>query len=112
MVCIARPQSRQTSDDADGGFANHGPHCGAQQEEYLLHDEPGDILRDVRAELGVIEFSELSGRIQLSGNYSFEVLIHTCLAKNGVALPEHPGRRRTHGASSSIAPFCAASPGA
>jgi hypothetical protein len=58
----------------EGYFANHCPHCGALQEDYLLHDEPGDVFFGLsRAEPGSIEFTALVGRIQLSGDYSFAV---------------------------------------
>ena len=58
----------------DGYFANHCPHCGAVQEDYLLHSEPGDVFFDVsRAEPGSIGFTPLVGRIQVSGDCSFWV---------------------------------------
>ena len=58
----------------EGYFANHCPHCGAIQEDYLLHAEPGDVFFGIsRAEPGSIEFTPLVGRIQLSGDYSFGV---------------------------------------
>jgi hypothetical protein len=44
------------------------------QEDYLLHAEPGDVFFGIsRAEPGSIEFTPLVGRIQLSGDCSFEV---------------------------------------
>jgi hypothetical protein len=52
----------------DGCFANHCPHCGAMQEDFLLHAEPGDVFFCIPlAEPGSIEFTPLSGRIQVSG---------------------------------------------
>ena len=58
----------------EGYFANHCPYCGAMQEDYLLHAEPGDVFFGIsRAEPGSIEFTPLVGRIQLSGDYSFGV---------------------------------------
>jgi hypothetical protein len=59
----------------EGCFANHCPHCGAMQEDYLLHAEPGDVFFGIsRAEEpGSIEFTPLAGRIQLSGDYSFGI---------------------------------------
>jgi hypothetical protein len=55
-------------------FANHCPRCGAMQEDYLLHAEPGDVFFGIsHAEPGSIEFTPLAGRIQLSGDCSFEV---------------------------------------
>jgi hypothetical protein len=58
----------------EGCFANHCPHCGAMQEDYLLHAESGDVFFGIsRAEPGSIEFTPLAGRIQLSGDCSFGV---------------------------------------
>lgn len=58
----------------EGYFANHCPHCGALQEDYLLHAEPGDVFFGVsRTEPGSIEFRPLVGRIQVSGDCSFGV---------------------------------------
>jgi hypothetical protein len=57
-----------------GDYANHCPHCGAPQEDYLLHDEPGDIFfAPSQAKHGLIEFAPLAGRIQLSGDFSCQV---------------------------------------
>ena len=59
--------------DADF-FANHCAHCGAVQEEYLLHEEPGDVFFGLSPEEpGGIKFSRLSGAVQASGDYSFGV---------------------------------------
>jgi hypothetical protein len=58
----------------EGYFANHCPHCDAMQEDYLLHAEPGDVFFDIpRAEPGAVELTPLTGRIQLSGDYGFEI---------------------------------------
>jgi hypothetical protein len=58
----------------EGYFANHCRHCGALQEDYLLHSEPGDVFFGVsRAEPGSMEFTPLVGRIQVSGDCSFGV---------------------------------------
>jgi hypothetical protein len=58
----------------EGLFANHCPHCSAVQEDYLLHDEPGDLFFGISHEApGLLQFTRLAGRIQLSGDYSFEV---------------------------------------
>ena len=64
-----------TARDPEGDcFANHCPHCGAVQEDYLLHEEPGDVFFGVsRAEPGTVEFTPLVGRIQVSGDTSFGV---------------------------------------
>jgi len=62
------------ADSAQEYFANHCPHCGAIQEDYLLHAEPGDVFFGLTHERpGSIEFTALEGRIQLSGDYGFEV---------------------------------------
>jgi hypothetical protein len=58
----------------DGGFANYCPHCGAMQEEYLLHDEPGDVFFCIpEAEEGLVEFTRLSGRVRVSGDCGFGI---------------------------------------
>ena len=55
-------------------FTNHCPHCGAAQEDYLLHAEPGDVFFGLsRADPGPVEFTQLEGRVEVSGDYSFEV---------------------------------------
>jgi hypothetical protein len=54
---------------AAGDYANHCPHCGAPQEDYLLHDEPGDVFFGLsEASRETIEFTPLSGQVQLSGD--------------------------------------------
>jgi hypothetical protein len=59
---------------ADGCFANHCPHCGATQEDTLLHAEPGDVFFCIPlAEPGSVEFTRLSGRVQVSGDCGFGV---------------------------------------
>jgi hypothetical protein len=59
---------------AAGDYANHCPHCGAPQEDYLLHEEPGDIFFALsQARPGLIELTPLIGPIQLSGDLSGEV---------------------------------------
>jgi hypothetical protein len=61
-------------DSGEGNFANHCPHCGAMQEDYLLHSEPGDVFFGIAmGGPGAVEFTPLEGRIQLSGDYGFEV---------------------------------------
>ena len=58
---------------AAGDYANHCPHCGAPQEDYLLHDEPGDVFFGLsEAKQGSIEFMPLAGLVQLSGDYTCE----------------------------------------
>jgi len=61
-------------DSEEGNFANHCPHCGAMQEDYLLHSEPGDVFFSLAIDTpGAVEFTPLEGRLQLSGDYGFEV---------------------------------------
>ncbi len=55
-------------------FANHCPHCGAVQEDYLLHSEPGEVFFCIpRAEPGSLMLTPLVGRIRASGDISFGV---------------------------------------
>jgi Domain of unknown function (DUF5710) len=57
-----------------GYFANHCPHCGAVQEDLYLHSEPDQPFFNIpRAAPDAIKLISLRGRIQLSGNESFEV---------------------------------------
>jgi hypothetical protein len=52
--------------------ANHCPNCGAMQEDYLLHSEPGDVFFGLAiGTLGAVEFTALEGRVYLSGDYGF-----------------------------------------
>lgn len=51
------PQFRKVTggDPGEESFANHCPHCGAVQEDTLLHDEPGDVFFGIsRAEPGAV----------------------------------------------------------
>ncbi len=58
---------------AAGDYANHCPHCGAPQEDYLLHDEPGDVFFGLsKARSRGVEFMPLAGLVQLSGDYTCE----------------------------------------
>jgi len=58
----------------EGNFANHCPHCGAMQEDYILHSEPGDVFFNIATgRPGPVEFTPLEGPIRLSGDYGFEV---------------------------------------
>jgi hypothetical protein len=58
----------------DGYFANHCSCCGAVQEDYLLHSEPGDVFFCIaEAEPGSIEFTAVEGRIRVSGDCGFGV---------------------------------------
>jgi hypothetical protein len=61
-------------DSDEGNFANHCPHCGAMQEDYLLHSEPGDVFFGLAMGTpGGVEFTALEGRVYLSGDYGFRV---------------------------------------
>jgi len=63
-----------TKDSQEGNFANHCPHCGAVQEDYLLHSEPGDVFFGIAmGGPGAVRFTPLVGHIELSGDYGFEV---------------------------------------
>jgi len=60
--------------EAAGYFANHCAHCGAVQEDYLLHSEPGDVFFSIpEAEPGAIELTAVEGRIRVSGDCGFGV---------------------------------------
>ena len=57
-----------------GYFANHCPHCGAVQEDHLLHSEPGEVFFCIpRAEPGSITLTPLAGTVRMSGDISFGV---------------------------------------
>jgi hypothetical protein len=57
-----------------GYFANHCPHCGALQDDMYLHTEPDQPFFNIpRAAPDSIKLTSLRGRIQLSGNESYEV---------------------------------------
>jgi hypothetical protein len=60
--------------DQESHFANHCPHCNALQDDLYLHSEPDQPFFNIpRAPPGTIELTPLVGRIQLSGDESFEV---------------------------------------
>jgi hypothetical protein len=55
-------------------FANYCPHCGAMQEDYRLHSEPGDVFFGLSIGTpGAVEFTAVEGRVCLSGDYGFGV---------------------------------------
>jgi len=57
-----------------GQYVNHCPHCGAVQDEDLLHAEPGAVFFSVAgASPESVKLMALKGRVQLSGDYGFEV---------------------------------------
>ena len=59
-------------DAGEGNFANHCPHCGAMQADYLLHSEPGDVFFGLAMDTpGAAEFTALEGRVAMSGDYGF-----------------------------------------
>ncbi|HEY0747789.1 MAG TPA: DUF5710 domain-containing protein [Steroidobacteraceae bacterium] len=54
-----------------GDYANHCPHCGAHHEDYVLHDEPGDVFFGIAESTpGTIKLTPLAGRVRLSGDTS------------------------------------------
>ncbi len=56
-----------------GYFANHCPACGAIQEDYLLHSEPGDVFFALSPERpGPVEFTPLVGRVRVGGDIASE----------------------------------------
>lgn len=61
--------------DIDGPrFANHCPHCGAEQDDRDLHSEPGEPFFDIpRADPGAVRLIPLSGQVRLSGDEHFTV---------------------------------------
>lgn len=57
-----------------GCFVNHCSHCGAAQEDFRLHSEPGDVFFDVAAAgVGSVVLVPLVGRVRFSGDYGFGV---------------------------------------
>jgi hypothetical protein len=60
--------------EAENHFANHCPHCGIEQEDMYLHSEPDQpFFAITRAPVGTIRLTALVGRVELSGNESFEI---------------------------------------
>ena len=63
-----------SADSEDTSFANRCSTCDCIQQDYLMHSEPGDVFFDVsEAPPGSILSTPLAGRIQLSGDYAFEL---------------------------------------
>lgn len=55
-------------------FANHCPHCGAEQDDRDLHTEPGEPFFDIRgAPPGLIRLSPLAGQVRLTGDEHFTI---------------------------------------
>jgi len=69
------PNYHAAGGDAEAGVVvNHCPHCGAAQEDYLLHAEPGEVFFCIpRAEPGSVTLTRLQGRIRVSGDVGFGV---------------------------------------
>lgn len=62
------------AESEEENFVNHCPNCGAMQDDYLLHSEPGDVFFGLaHGTPGSVEFTPLAGRIQVNGDYGFEV---------------------------------------
>jgi hypothetical protein len=60
--------------DSRSAYANHCSHCGAVQDDLYLHSEPEHPFFSIpRAQPGLIKLTPLAGRVQLSGDESFEV---------------------------------------
>ena len=68
------PNFRKVIEPEDEAFANHCPHCGAQQDDMYLHSEPDEPFFDIPgAAPGSISLTPLSGTIRLSGDEHFQV---------------------------------------
>ena len=72
--CYRKGVGENAEDAQEGSFANHCPHCGAKQADYLLHSEPGDVFFGLAMDTpGAVEFTALEGRVGMSGDYGFGV---------------------------------------
>jgi hypothetical protein len=72
--CYRKGAGEDVEDAAKGSFANHCPHCGAMQADYLLHSEPGDVFFGLAMDTpGEVQFTALEGRVGMSGDYGFGV---------------------------------------
>lgn len=61
-------------DAQQGCYANHCPHCGAPQDEAVLHDEPDQPFFSIDPpDTRTLRLTPLVGMVQLSGDYSVEV---------------------------------------
>lgn len=70
------PGFRRIADADTGGtrFANHCPHCGAEQGDRDLHSEPGEPFFDIPHEPpGTIRLSPLAGQVRLTGDEHFTI---------------------------------------
>ena len=60
--------------DSQSTYANHCPRCGAVQDDLYLHSEPEHPFFSIpRAEPAPIKLTPLAGRVQMSGDESFEI---------------------------------------
>jgi hypothetical protein len=68
------PNFRQVIESDDEVFANHCPHCGAEQDDMYLHSEPDEPFFNIPgAAPGSINLTPLSGTMRLSGDEHFQV---------------------------------------
>lgn len=70
------PEFRQsTSGNMQGLFANHCSHCGAAQDDALLHPQPGAPFCDIPEgqEMGEVTLTRLEGTVRLGGDDRVEV---------------------------------------
>ena len=73
VVVLQQPQL-DTAGGEENYFANHCPHCGSLQEDLYLHSEPDQPFFSIpRAAPGAVRLTRLEGRVELSGDESFEV---------------------------------------
>jgi Domain of unknown function (DUF5710) len=68
------PNFRRVIESDDEAFANHCPHCGAQQDDMYLHSEPDEPFFVISsAAPGSIRLTPLTGTVRLSGDKHFHV---------------------------------------
>lgn len=61
---------RVTGEDENCELANHCPHCGAVQDEYLLHSEPDHVFFGLALHRP-LDLTPIEGVVRVSGEYSF-----------------------------------------
>ncbi|MGH8295428.1 MAG: DUF5710 domain-containing protein [Steroidobacteraceae bacterium] len=55
-------------------YANHCPHCGAEQDDRDLHTEPGEPFFDIpHGDLSAVRLTPLTGRVRMSGDEHFSI---------------------------------------
>ena len=60
--------------DSQSAYVNHCPHCGAVQDDLYLHSEPDHPFFSIpRAQPAPVKLTPLVGRVQMSGDESFEI---------------------------------------